>query len=124
MARQSFPAGKDTAGETIYNFMSRLHNLAEQCDYGKERNNQLRDLAISFIKDKQLKAKLYREDNLTLTKIIDIMAQFHYTNALILVPKTVSYVSKGKGKPITLSPMTRKFGSTTHLRRINKIYPT
>ena len=100
MARQSFLAAKPTAGETINNFVSRIQNLAEQCDYGEERNNQVRDLAISFIKDKQLKAKLYREENLTLTKMMDIVAQFHDKNALVLLPETVNYVSKEKGKLI------------------------
>ena len=60
MARQTFLAAKRSAGETINNFITRLQKLAEHCDYEAERDNQIRDRAIYFIKDRNLKAKLYR----------------------------------------------------------------
>ena len=47
---------------------------------------------MSFVRDKQLKAKLYREDSLTLAKILDIVAQYHDKNALLLVAETVQYL--------------------------------
>ena len=37
MTRQSFLAAETTVGETINNFVSRIQNLTEQCDYGEER---------------------------------------------------------------------------------------
>ena len=49
-------------GETINNFITRLEKLAEHCEYEGERDNQVRDRAISFIKDRNLKSKLYREE--------------------------------------------------------------
>ena len=100
MARQAFLAAKPTAGETINNFVARLQNLAELCEYNEERNNQVRDLAMSFVRDKQVKAKLYREDSLTLAKMLDIVAQYQDKNALILVAETVQYL-KGRGKHVS-----------------------
>ena len=69
-------------------------------EYNEERNSQVRDLAMSFVRDKQLKAKLYREDSLTLAKMLDIVAQYHDKNALILVAETVQYL-KGRGKHVS-----------------------
>ena len=63
MARQNFLAAKSSAGETINNFITRLQKLAERCDYEGEQDNQVRDRAISFTKDRNLKAKLYRDGN-------------------------------------------------------------
>ena len=63
MARQNFLAAKSSAGETIKNFITRLQKLVERCDYEGEQDNQVRDRAISFTKDRNLKAKLYRDGN-------------------------------------------------------------
>lgn len=63
MARQNFLAVKPSASETINNFITRLQKLAERCDYEGEQDNQVRDRAISFTKDRNLKAKLYRDGN-------------------------------------------------------------
>lgn len=63
MARQNFLAAKPSAGETINNFITRLQKLAERCDYEGEQDNQVRDRAISSKKDRNLKAKLCRDEN-------------------------------------------------------------
>ena len=52
-----FLAATPSAGEIINNFITRLQKLAEHCDYEGERDNQVRDRAISFLKDKNLKSK-------------------------------------------------------------------
>ena len=57
MARQTFLAATPLVGETINNFVTRLQKLAEHCDCEGERDNQVRDRAISFLKDKNLKSK-------------------------------------------------------------------
>ena len=88
MARQTFLAATPLAGETINNFITRLQKLAEHCDYEGERDNQVRDRAISFLKDKNLKPKLYREETLTLSKLMEIVSQYHDKEALILIPKS------------------------------------
>ena len=88
MARQAFLAAKPTAGETINNFITRLQKLAEHCDYEGERDNQVRDRAISYIQDKNLKAKLYREKTLTLSKLVEIVSPYHDTEAFILIPES------------------------------------
>ena len=88
MARQTFLAATPLAGETINNFITRLQKLAEHCDYKGERDNQVRDRAISFLKDKNLKSKLYREETLTLSKLMEIVSQYHDKEALIHIPES------------------------------------
>ena len=88
MARQTFLAATPLAGETINNFITRLQKLAEHCDYEGERDNQVRDRTISFLKDKNLKSKLYREETLALSKLMEIVSQYHDKEALILIPES------------------------------------
>ena len=40
-------ASKPNPGKMINNFVTRLKSLAEYCDYGKEEDNQVRDIVIS-----------------------------------------------------------------------------
>ncbi len=101
MARQAFIAAKPNVGETINNFITRLQKLAEHCDYDEERDNQVRDHAISYIKDRNLKSKLYSEETLTLHKLMEIVSEYHDQEALILLSDRVNNIqirSKNKGR--------------------------
>ncbi|KAK3731133.1 hypothetical protein QZH41_006402 [Actinostola sp. cb2023] len=86
LARQTFLAEKPKPGEIINNFITRLQTLAETCEYGEEKDNQVRDQTLLFVKDKNLKSKLYRADTLTLAKLLEIVSQYHDKESLILVP--------------------------------------
>ena len=88
MARQTFLAATPLAGEFIDSFITHLQKLAEHCDYKGEGDNQVRDRAISFLEDKNLKSKLYREETLTLSKLTEILSKYHVKEALILIPKS------------------------------------
>lgn len=87
MARQAFIASKPNPGETTNSFITHLQKLAEHCDYEGERDNQVRDRAISFFKDKNRKSKLYRGETLTLSKVMEIVSQYHDNEALVLLPE-------------------------------------
>ncbi|KAK3738593.1 hypothetical protein QZH41_009884, partial [Actinostola sp. cb2023] len=86
LARQTFLAEKPKPGEIINNFITRLQTLTETCEYGEEKDNQVRDQTLLFVKDKNLKSKLYRADTLTLAKLLEIVSQYHDKESLILVP--------------------------------------
>ena len=58
-ARQAFLALTPTAGETVCNFVTRLKNTADDCEYGAEKENQIRDKLISYLEDHTVKSKLY-----------------------------------------------------------------
>ena len=68
--RQNFLGATPAPGERINNFVTRLSSLAEHCEYGEE---------------KDLKSKLYWSENLTLSKLLEVVSQYHDKDALILV---------------------------------------
>ena len=61
--------------ETIGHFITRLKTAAEDCEYGDEKNNQIRDKAIHFIEDDSLKSKLFRTEELDLEKLIQVVSE-------------------------------------------------
>ena len=101
-------------GETIDNFITRLQTLAEHCDYEGERDNQVRDHAISYIKDKNLKSTMYREEILTLGKLMEIVGHYRDKEALILLPESFPRVSQANRK-------TKSVGVATKLDIMRKI---
>ena len=66
----------------------------------------MRDRAISYIQENNLKAKLYREETLTLSERIEIVSQYHDNEALILIPesqvKQISSDAKKNGKVLAM----------------------
>ena len=84
-ARQNFLGARPAPGERINNFVTRLSSLAEHCEYGEEKDNMTRDEVLTHIKDKNLKSKLYRSENLTLSKLLEVVSQYHDKDAMILV---------------------------------------
>ena len=84
MTRQNFLAVKPTPCERIYNFVTRLSTLSAHCEYREEKDNMTREQVLIHIKDKNLRAKLFCADNLTLTKLF-IASRYHDKEALTLV---------------------------------------
>lgn len=91
------------AGETVNNFITRLKVLVKTCKFAAEADNHVRDKVLLHIKHSELKVRLYREDNLTLDRLIQIIASYHHKEALILAPPVnTNYVSgkmKANSKP-------------------------
>ena len=85
-ARQTFLTTTPRPGERINNFVTRLQTLAEHCDYNDEKDNRIRDRTLTFVTNKQLKANLYQESDLTLSKLPEIVSSFQGKEALILIP--------------------------------------
>ena len=83
--RQNFLGATPAPAERINNFVTRLSSLAEHCEYGEEKDNMMRDQVLTHIKDKNLKSKLYGSENLTLSKLLEVVSQYHDKDALILV---------------------------------------
>ena len=52
----------------------------------------MRDRAISFIKERNLKTKLYREETLTLPELTEIVSQYHDKETIFLVSENVNNI--------------------------------
>ena len=99
LARQKLLASKPNPGETINNFVTRLKRLAEHCNYGEEEDNQVRDIVIFHSRNKELKSKFYREENLSLSKLLEIVSTYHNKDAMILVSEdTANRTWEDRGK--------------------------
>lgn len=55
---------------------------------------------LAHIKDKNLKFKLYRKDELTLPKLLGVVSQYHDKEALVLVPEEQVNRAEATNKPI------------------------
>ncbi|KAK3715644.1 hypothetical protein QZH41_020722 [Actinostola sp. cb2023] len=122
LARQTFLAEKPKPGEIINNFITRLQTLAETCEYGEEKDNQVRDQTLLFVKDKNLKSKLYRADTLTLAKLLEIVSQYHDKESLILVPDNqVNNVNIAKAQPLRRIPFSRRRKVVEKLEQLEKL---
>ena len=89
LARQKLLASKPNPGETINNFVMCLKRLTEHCNEhcGEGEDNQVRDIVIFHVTNKELKSRCYREENLSLSKLLEIVSTYHNKDAMILVSK-------------------------------------
>ena len=85
LARQKLFVSKPNLGETINNIVTCLKSLAEHCDYGEEQDNQVRDIVISRVMNRELKSKFYRKENLGLSGLLKIVSTYQHKDAMVLV---------------------------------------
>ena len=90
-------------GETIDQWVNDLRILLGSCEYGDQKEKNLRDRILFGVADTRVKERLLRESDLTLTKALDIC---HAAEASKVQLKTMSGEAKkghdvhaiGKGK--------------------------
>ena len=99
LARQNPLTSKPNPGETINNFVTRLKSLAEHCNHGGEEDNRVRDIVFSHVTNKELKSKFYREENLSLSRLLEIVSTYHQKDVMVLVSEdTVNRARDDRGK--------------------------
>lgn len=74
--RLTFMAMAPEAGENITSFTARLKAKAKNCEFGGEEEKQVRDKMLYYISDKGLKNKLVAEQDLTLSKALEVTASW------------------------------------------------
>lgn len=66
--RANFNLARQLADETAEHFIIRLHQMADNCEFGAIRSEMIRDRLVIGIRDEQLSERLQTEPELTLTK--------------------------------------------------------
>ena len=68
--RATFHKREQSTGETVEQFVRALQALAINCDYGTEKDNNVRDQLVVGLKDKALSNALQMKETLTLSEAI------------------------------------------------------
>ena len=71
----SFNLAHQLADEPVENFITRLHQLAENCESGGLKSEMIRDRLVIGIRDGQLSERLQMESDLTLQKAEKLVRQ-------------------------------------------------
>ena len=66
---------KQAPSETANDFITALFKLSETCEYGKLRNQLIRDRLVVWITDAKLSEELQMDKDLTLAKAITAIKQ-------------------------------------------------
>jgi hypothetical protein len=69
--RANFHRRDQQQQETVEQYVRVLYDLAERCDYGAKRDEEIRDRLVVGIRDLSVSQELQLEKNLTLTKAIE-----------------------------------------------------
>eukprot|EP00731_Ephydatia_muelleri_P004849 Em0002g1025a len=73
--RARFNQRAQTDGETAEEYITALHNLVQDCEYGELKDEMLRDRLVVGIKDTALSQKLQLDSELTLEKAMKAVRQ-------------------------------------------------
>ena len=73
--RANFNRANQLCDESAEQFITRLHQMADSCEFGELKNEMIRDRLVIGIRDEQLSERLQLEPNLTLTKAEKLVRQ-------------------------------------------------
>ena len=73
--RAKFNQQKQLPGETVDDFITELHCLADRCSYGELRNEMIRDRIVVGLLDEALAEKLQLDSKLTLETAVTTTRQ-------------------------------------------------
>ena len=131
-ARQTFHQVVQKEGETVLQFVTRLRRAARDCDFGGEKDNQIRDAVLSKCKSDYVRRKLLEAgDELTLAKAMKVadkcekvesqMAALSVKGKTYQSDTTVNMVSDRKPKPHDKSSKPKKWTQQSkHQRQENQ----
>ncbi|ROL08902.1 hypothetical protein DPX16_5238 [Anabarilius grahami] len=107
-ARQTFYQLKQKTGQTVQQFVTSLRQATKDCDFGADKDNQIRDAVLSRGNSEYVRRKLLEEGTgLTLSRTLEIAAQCERVElqmpAMHISPKTEVKETKVSNK-LTIQP--------------------
>ncbi|XP_068204656.1 uncharacterized protein [Palaemon carinicauda] len=76
VARYKFRRCVQETNETLETYVTRLKILVKDCNYGNQRDKQLRDQVVFGCTEDKLRQKLFEVEDLTLEKTLDLCVAF------------------------------------------------
>ncbi|XP_068205689.1 uncharacterized protein [Palaemon carinicauda] len=76
VARYKFRRCMQETNETLETYVTRLKILVKDCNYGNQRDKQLRDQVVLGCTEDKLRQKLFEVEDLTLEKTLDLCVAF------------------------------------------------
>ncbi|XP_068246871.1 uncharacterized protein [Palaemon carinicauda] len=76
VARYKFRRCMQETNETLETYFTRLKILVKDCNYGNQRDKQLRDQVVFGFTEDKLRQKLFEVEDLTLEKTLDLCVAF------------------------------------------------
>ena len=89
-------------GETVEAFIRNLYELAEHCEFGAQRDEQIRDSIVTGIRDKSLSQKLQMRSDLNLDIAIQMARQSELVKSQVAGQSDTQHlddIHRKKGKP-------------------------
>ena len=99
--RNVFHQARQKQGESTEQFVIRLRKLASTCEYGDQKNDQIRDQVIATCFSSSLRKKFLTESSLTLEKLLEIaqaMESAHHQSKEIESGSSKSTLSSETGQ--------------------------
>ena len=85
-------------GETVEAFIRYLYELAEHCEFGTQRDEQIRDTIVIGILDKLLSQKLQMKSDLKLDIAIQMARQSELVKSQVAGQSDTQHLGEGHGK--------------------------
>ena len=86
--RACFHRRQQQQGESVEAFVRHLYQLAEYCDFGATKDEQIRDRIVIGLVDMEMSQKLQLESDLTLEKAINMARQSELVKAQSLTARS------------------------------------
>ena len=84
--RAQFYMRNQKESENVDSFIRDLYSRAEFCDFGANRDNQIRDRIVIGLLDKEVSRKLQMKSDLTVDQAISIARQSETVKKAIICP--------------------------------------
>lgn len=115
--RAKFHQRKQKSGESAEQFIRGLYEIAENCDFGVNKNDQIRDAIVIGISDRELSEKMQLKDDLTLENATTMARQSELVKSQVRDQSDKSGIDEVRGAKAKQAPHQHPRGPTRFQRQ-------
>ncbi|XP_064107989.1 uncharacterized protein K02A2.6-like [Macrobrachium nipponense] len=114
VARYKFRRCMQETNETLEAYVTRLKILVKDCNYGNQRDKQLRDQVVFGCTEDKLRQKLFEVEDLTLEKTLDLCVAFQASKRQMDVIKSTPRQTNDSVAKVREKPRREKTTGSRH----------